>query len=122
MAFYKINIQGIVQGVGFRPFLFNLADFFGLTGSIINRGNIGVELIVQSKKKETIDEFIEAILSKKPSIAFIESITFHKLSDLESRTSDQKEIIKTLRILPSEEGVGPSVTSPPDIDYLFRLH
>ncbi|MFX1481365.1 MAG: acylphosphatase, partial [Promethearchaeota archaeon] len=34
----EINITGIVQGVGFRPFLYNLARSLNLNGYILNRG------------------------------------------------------------------------------------
>ena len=56
----EINITGIVQGVGFRPFLFNLARNHNLKGFILNRGNAGVRLVLQGFK-ENIDEFIESI-------------------------------------------------------------
>ena len=46
----EINITGIVQGVGFRPFLFNLARTLGLKGYILNRGNAGVRLVLNGEK------------------------------------------------------------------------
>ena len=52
----EINITGIVQGVGFRPFLFNLARNLGLKGYILNRGNAGVRLILQGGLKKTLNE------------------------------------------------------------------
>ncbi|MHA1242411.1 MAG: acylphosphatase, partial [Promethearchaeota archaeon] len=39
---YNLEITGIVQGVGFRPFLYNLARNHDLRGVILNRGNAGV--------------------------------------------------------------------------------
>jgi hydrogenase maturation protein HypF len=41
----EINITGIVQGVGFRPFLYNLAREHSLNGYVLNRGNAGVRLV-----------------------------------------------------------------------------
>ena len=32
----RIEINGIVQGVGFRPFVYNLANHFGLKGEVAN--------------------------------------------------------------------------------------
>ena len=32
----KITVRGIVQGVGFRPFIFNLAEEMGVHGSVRN--------------------------------------------------------------------------------------
>jgi len=69
----EVNISGIVQGVGFRPFIFNLARNFGLKGSIFNRGNAGVRLILQGELN-VIDNFIENIQKKRPEISFIENI------------------------------------------------
>ncbi|TFH30339.1 MAG: hypothetical protein E4G98_02225 [Promethearchaeota archaeon] len=44
MEFAKITITGIVQGVGFRPFLFNFLRTYPITGQIQNTGNLGVTL------------------------------------------------------------------------------
>ncbi|GAI60238.1 unnamed protein product, partial [marine sediment metagenome] len=56
----EINITGIVQGVGFRPFLYNLARSLNLTGFILNRGNAGVRLILQGLS-QLIDQFFEEV-------------------------------------------------------------
>ena len=70
----EILISGIVQGVGFRPFLFNLARNFKIKGSIMNRGNAGVKLILQGKRK-SINGFLSSIKKNKSDICFIENIT-----------------------------------------------
>ncbi|MHA1110739.1 MAG: carbamoyltransferase HypF [Promethearchaeota archaeon] len=115
MGFYKIKIEGICQGVGFRPFLYKLADNFGFTGSIINKGNVGVELVVFAPNFESISKFESEIQSKKPSISFIESITSQELSKRELEKLDVQELKSVLKIMKSKGGIGPSVTSPPDI-------
>ena len=48
MAYTTLNIKvyGIVQGVGFRPFVSRLADRLGLSGSVCNKGPY-VEIIAQ---------------------------------------------------------------------------
>ena len=56
----EIEIKGIVQGIGFRPFLFNLARDCDLKGIILNRGNAGVRLILQGKRDD-INTFITDI-------------------------------------------------------------
>ncbi|TFG15410.1 MAG: acylphosphatase, partial [Promethearchaeota archaeon] len=68
----EINIDGIVQGCGFRPFLFNLARSLDLKGYILNRGNAGVRLVLQGDTNQ-IDKFIEKVEIKKPEISYIES-------------------------------------------------
>ena len=102
----EINISGIVQGVGFRPYLFNLARNFGLHGFILNRGNAGVRLIVQGEN-DTIQKFIEDIEKKSPKISFIE--------DLNTKVLPTNEIFRELKIKKSEQGRGISLTLPPDI-------
>jgi len=103
---YNLEITGIVQGVGFRPFLYNLARYHDLKGVILNRGNAGVSLTLQGNR-EDFEEFIDNVKKKKPNISFIE-----KLIVKESEISD---IFTDLRIEASEEGRGISLTLPPDV-------
>ena len=102
----EINISGIVQGVGFRPYLFNLARNFGLQGYILNRGNAGVRLVVQGENN-SINKFIEDIERKSPKISFIEN--------LDTKVLPTNEIFRELKIKKSEQGRGISLTLPPDI-------
>ena len=63
----EINIIGIVQGVGFRPFLFNLAREFNLKGYILNRGNAGVRLLLQGEV-DNITQFMSNLETRTPKI------------------------------------------------------
>ena len=74
---YNLEITGIVQGVGFRPFLYNLARKHDLRGVILNRGNAGVSLILQGAR-EDLDIFIDNISKKKPDISYIENLTVNE--------------------------------------------
>ncbi|MCK5332135.1 MAG: carbamoyltransferase HypF, partial [Candidatus Marinimicrobia bacterium] len=65
----KIRVNGIVQGVGFRPFIFNLAHDYKLTGFVSNTSE-GV-VIEAEGSAETLDQFQTAIRSKAPPLAFI---------------------------------------------------
>ncbi len=103
---YNLEITGIVQGVGFRPFLYNLARNHDLRGVILNRGNAGVSLTLQGNR-EDLEEFIDNIKKKKPSISYIEKLTVNE--------SEISETFTDLRIEASEEGRGISLTLPPDI-------
>jgi len=102
----EINITGIVQGVGFRPFLYNLARSLNLSGFILNRGNAGVRLVLQGVS-QLIDQFLEEVHFKEPKISFIEKIEYKDL--------DPKIHYKNLEIRKSEQGRGISLTLPPDI-------
>ncbi len=104
----EIKITGIVQGVGFRPFLYNLARSLNLNGYILNRGNAGVRLVLQGTF-ENIERFLEDIRTKKPEISFIESI------DIININLDIHEEFKGLEIKKSEQGRGISQSLPPDI-------
>lgn len=60
----KITLWGIVQGVGFRPFVAKTADRLGMNGSVRNTGGL-VEIFVKDTK-ERIDEFVTAVEIGKP--------------------------------------------------------
>ncbi|MFW9950251.1 MAG: carbamoyltransferase HypF [Candidatus Thorarchaeota archaeon] len=102
----ELNITGIVQGVGFRPFLYNLARENDLKGIILNLGNAGVKLVLQGELKN-LDTFINDLMKKKPDISYIEDI---KIIEFDSDTE-----YNSLDIIKSEEGRGISLTLPPDI-------
>jgi hydrogenase maturation protein HypF len=65
-------IKGLVQGVGFRPFIYRLAAKHGLLGEVDNRTN-GVSIIVQGDLK-TIDRFTNEILKNAPPASRIKAI------------------------------------------------
>jgi hydrogenase maturation protein HypF len=65
-----ISIRGIVQGVGFRPFVYNLANSLSVKGFITNTAE-GVSLNVEG---ENLDSFIERIRGEAPPLAKIMSI------------------------------------------------
>ena len=106
MKTYQIDITGIVQGVGFRPFLFNLARANELKGCILNRGNAGVRILLQGHKAN-LDLFLTDLSKKKPEISYIERISIKEI--------ESNELYEDLAIIKSEEGRGISLTLPPDI-------
>ncbi len=103
---YKVDISGIVQGVGFRPFLYNLARKFGLKGQVVNRGNAGVRLNLQGDQ-EGLKAFLGSIEKYKPTIAYIEKLNVEEV--------ESDKIYTDFTIGKSEEGRGISLTLPPDI-------
>jgi hydrogenase maturation protein HypF len=74
-----IRIQGIVQGVGFRPFIYNLAKEYSISGWVNN--DSGGVLIDAEGKIQNLNKFREAITKKAPPLSFIESIDI-KRADL----------------------------------------
>jgi hydrogenase maturation protein HypF len=75
----KINIAGIVQGVGFRPFIYRLAVRNDLAGYVFNRGDAGVEILVEGNE-QNIENFTHELKEKKPSLAQIHEVITTKLA------------------------------------------
>lgn len=68
-----VHVTGIVQGVGFRPFVYRVAKFLSLTGYVLNLGDAGVEIVVEGTEKQ-IHELISNIKNNLPSISRIDSL------------------------------------------------
>ena len=106
----RLIITGIVQGVGFRPFLFNLARNAQITGRIFNSGNLGVICDFRAPEADfQFKIFVESIRNTAPIMAFIEKI------QIDSIPPDQSIDFSQLIIGASEDEVGTSVVLPPDI-------
>jgi hydrogenase maturation protein HypF len=69
---YKINISGVVQGVGFRPFVLSLAESYGICGSVRNTGG-GVEIYAAGEEL-SLSSFIKDLNKKRPPRAHIAEI------------------------------------------------
>jgi len=72
----KIRLEGVVQGVGFRPFIHRLSIRLGLAGFIANTSS-GVEIAVEGEKRKLIN-FYRQIQAELPPLARItkKDITF----------------------------------------------
>ena len=68
----KLLVKGVVQGVGFRPFVYKLANSLNLYGFVKN-SSIGVEIELQGDK-ESINIFENTLLCSPPPLAKIDSI------------------------------------------------
>jgi len=77
-------VKGVVQGVGFRPSVYNLATAEGLTGSVLNTGG-GVEIEVEGAA-DRVDAFPERLKGALPPPARIDSITGRELPCLGSQS------------------------------------
>lgn len=63
----RIKISGTVQGVGFRPFVYNLARSRGLRGEVSNTGE-GVLIEIEGKS-EQVESFISELQANPPALA-----------------------------------------------------
>ena len=103
----KIQVTGIVQGVGFRPFIYRTAVEKDLKGYVKNRGDAGVEILLEGNRS-AIHEFMSDLRHKKPPLAQIFEITSSEPGGKEEYT--EFTIVKSS----SETGLSGSVI-PPDI-------
>lgn len=68
----RIIVSGMVQGVGFRPTVWRLANEFGIRGSVLNNG-AGVEIIAQGNVGD-LEKFVTAIDEQSPPLSSITEI------------------------------------------------
>ena len=70
-----ISVKGVVQGVGFRPFVYGLATRLNLHGWVCNTSG-GVEIVVQGPTSE-IDSFILGLKTDAPPLAKIDDLAMY---------------------------------------------
>jgi hydrogenase maturation protein HypF len=99
-----VDVTGIVQGVGFRPFVYRLAHECGLAGLIANTP-AGVTIEVQGDA-ELVERFLERLQSDAPPLAKITSLSPHEI-ELQSDT--------TFRIVTSRLDAPPRALISPDV-------
>lgn len=84
-----IVIRGAVQGVGFRPFVYNLALKMGMKGYVLNSSS-GV-FIEAENDKELLNDFILKIENEKPALAIITGFEFSFLDPINYTTFEIRE-------------------------------
>lgn len=100
----SIRIRGIVQGVGFRPFIHRLAHAHRLEGWVLN-GPDGVDIHVEGPARQ-IQTFIDAVKPQAPPAA--------KISAVKTR-SIPVQGYKKFEIRDSENGSRPTTRISPDL-------
>jgi hydrogenase maturation protein HypF len=103
----RILVQGIVQGVGFRPNVYRIAKGMNINGYVRNLGNI-VEIVIEGQKNEILD-FINNLKENKPPISKITSLEIEWIDQVGS--AEFNDFI----ILDSSENFSGSSVIPPDI-------
>ncbi len=120
----KLQITGIVQGVGFRPFVFRLAKTAGLKGYVLNDPD-GVLIEVEGEKKK-LDEFLIRIDKEKPEIAkiyslqhtFIEEAGYKEFRIKKSVEQGDKRAVVLPDISVCEECLA-DITNPKDRRFIY---
>jgi hydrogenase maturation protein HypF len=73
----RYRVTGVVQGVGFRPFVYRLGRALGLGGFVLNDGT-GV-VIEAEGEAPALDAFAAALRTDAPSLARVEAVTVERL-------------------------------------------
>jgi hydrogenase maturation protein HypF len=102
---FHIHIDGVVQGVGFRPFIYRIATKYNFTGFVYNHSK-GVEVEIQGQLND-IESFIKDVHEKKPPLSQIVNLNYEEVS-----TKNDEE---QFRIIESVKGKSANTLLPPDI-------
>jgi hydrogenase maturation protein HypF len=105
----RIEISGIVQGVGFRPFIYRLAKTQGLTGHIANTA-AGVTIEIDGTALE-IESFAQDITCEKPPLASIEEL---HVARQEIEPDDIHRSFQIVESIPAGKKIGP-ITPDSDV-------
>ncbi len=101
----EILVRGTVQGVGFRPFIYNLASRLTISGTVTNTSE-GV-VIFAAATENNLKLFLQAIKEQAPPLA--------KITSIESKSSNTSIPEQTFSILPSVTTGFSEAAIPPDI-------
>lgn len=122
----QITAKGIVQGVGFRPYVYRLADTLKLKGTVLNDSR-GVEVVLQGSK-EQIDAFIFELQTAPPALARIDELiciqqdiieVFEQFIILKSETNDSQAIVAVSADKSTCQDCLDEINSPANRHYLY---
>ncbi len=74
-----IEVRGVVQGVGFRPFVWRLAAELGLDGTVVNRA--GQVVIQVAGPAEAVEAFAGRLLTDAPPRARVDDVSVREAAD-----------------------------------------
>ncbi len=74
----EVRVEGVVQGVGFRPYVHGLAQRLGLSGQVGN-DTAGVFMEVEGAE-QAVSEFLAALPAQAPPLAVIEEVRTHPMA------------------------------------------
>ena len=99
-----VRVRGVVQGVGFRPFVHRLASRHALSGWVRNREN-GVEIVVAGDA-ESLEAFVRELRADAPPLA--------QIAELETAPYDAGAA-SSFTIVPSAESTDDRQAVAPDV-------
>ncbi len=104
METFKINIEGLVQGVGFRPFVYKLAYSMGIAGTVENL-NTGVRIFINADDS-THKRFLKRIGEEAPRQARIDTVNSEKIS---AREYYGFSIVSSASLSDAVTGISPDI-------------
>ena len=102
----RIYVSGVVQGVGFRPFVYRIASANNLGGYVKNLGDAGVEIFIEGKE-EDVENFLHKLRFSAPPLARVEDVKIENTTPLRM---EHFEILES-----STERKGGDSIIPPDV-------
>ena len=99
-----VTVTGVVQGVGFRPFVYRVAVDNGLCGWVKNTGDAGVEIRLEGERT-AVESFLGTLRTDPPPLSRIGSVDVTWTDP----TGEQ-----SFEIIASSDAAGGSGTIPPD--------
>ncbi len=106
----RIQITGVVQGVGFRPYIYRLANECGLAGQVLN-DSAGVDIEVQGPA-ESVKKFIGRLQPEAPPLSRIVTFDVSEIHLHELPTNGDREfkIVKSHGTQEQKVLISPDVT------------
>lgn len=102
-----VRVDGVVQSVGFRPFVYRTATDLGLRGTVRNLGDAGVRIELEGDETD-VEAFLTALREDNPPLARVERVSVDR-----ERVADRAfETFEILDSAASDEGGGGTI--PPD--------
>ncbi|MDZ7850503.1 MAG: carbamoyltransferase HypF [Halodesulfurarchaeum sp.] len=106
----SVQVQGVVQGVGFRPFVYRRAAEHDLAGSVRNTGDAGVEILLQGNSG-AVDAFLADLRDSPPPLSRVTTVEVDRRPVTNVEPLEHSEEFRIQESVDSEGGTG---TIPPD--------
>lgn len=78
-----VHVDGVVQSVGFRPFVYRTATDLGLRGTVRNLGDAGVRIELEGDET-AIDAFLTRLQEDPPPLATVETVEVDRERDVDA--------------------------------------
>ncbi len=105
----EVTVTGIVQAVGFRPFVYRRATAHDLGGTVRNTGDAGVEIVLEGREAD-IEAFLSDLTERPPPLAVVENVTVSERQSVAANAGGGQPF----EIAASTGADGGSGTIPPD--------